>query len=215
MAATAEPARPSSPTPRDKTLRRLVEAVNGLLAEGEDFTRLSVERIIGRADIARSTFYAHYDGKGALLRAVGEDVVTQVLEASRAWSALPDDAGREGLREAFAHFFGTYRRHASLMGAMAEVSSYDEDVRREFSRLITVGGAELTAHVQQGQRSGSVRADVDPATTIRWLIWMVERGLYQLVRTARPKELERHVEAVTGVVWASLYEGAPTRAPRA
>jgi AcrR family transcriptional regulator len=209
MSVTSEQQRSSSPTPRDKTLRRLVEAVNGLLTEGEDYTRLSVERIISRADIARSTFYAHYDGKGALLRAVGE--VTQVLEASRAWSALPDDADRDGLREAFAHFFGTYRQHGALMGAMAEVSAYDEDVRREFSRLITVGGAELTAHVEQGQRAGSVRADVDPVTTIRWLIWMVERGLYQLVRTARPQDLDQHVDTVTSIVWASLYEGAPTR----
>lgn len=202
----------TSTKPREKTLRRLGSAVEDLLAEGEDFTRLSVERIISRADIARSTFYAHYDGKGPLLRDIGEDVVTQLIEANRRWSELPDDADRAALREAFAQLVGTYRKHAALMGAMSEVSAYDANVRRELMRLITVGQQELGEHVKRGQASGSVRADVDPAMTVTWLVWMVERCLYTLVRTAKPKDVPRHVDTVTGIVWASLYEGAPTRA---
>lgn len=203
---------PSAPAvsrsaPRDRTLRRLSDALASLLDEGESPTRLSVERILERADIARSTFYAHYDGKAALLRDVGASVVTEVLVASRGWSKLPDDASRDDLRVALAHLVAVYRQHASLMGAMTEVAGYDERVRLELMRLITVGQAELTKHVKHGQRVGSVRADVDPVTTIRWLMWMVERSLYTMVRTAPASEVSRHVEAATGVIWAALYEG--------
>jgi AcrR family transcriptional regulator len=194
--------------PRKKTLRALSDALAALLEEGESLTRLSVERILERADIARSTFYAHYDGKAALLRDAGAEVVTEVLEASRQWSGLPHDASRSDLHAALAHLVEVYRRHAALMGAMTEVAGYDEAVRLELSRLITVGQAELTRHVQQGQKKGSVRADVDPVLTMRWLMWMVERCLYAMVRTAPAREVAAHVDAMTGIVWASLYEGA-------
>lgn len=201
-----------APAPRQKTLRRLVEALKVLLGEGEDFTALPVERLLARADVARSTFYAHFDGKGALLRAVGADVVTQVLEANRGWSDLPDSAGHEELRAVFAHLLDTYRRNGTLMGAMAEVSTYDTDVRVEFSRLVVEGQAALTAHVRRGQQVGSVRAEVDPVMTVTWLFWMVERCLYTQVRTCTPADVRRHVDAVTGIVWATLYEGTATRA---
>ena len=200
-----------SAAPREKTLRSLVAALEELVSEGEDFTRLPVERILARAAVARSTFYAHFDGKGALLRAVGADVVTQVLEASRGWSRLPDHAGRAELRAAFAHLVDTYRAHGALMGAMAEVAGYDLEVRQEFSRLLTVAQPELTAHVRRGQKAGSVRHDVDPVTTVTWLVWMVERCLYTQVRRCPPREVGRHVDAVTHIVWSALYEGTPTR----
>ncbi len=200
-----------SATPRDKTLRRLVHALEGLVAEGEDFTALPVERILERAEVARSTFYAHFESKGALLRAVGSDVVTQVLDASRGWSGLADDAGRSELRAALGHLLTTYREHGALLAAMSEVSAYDPDVRREFSRILTVGQPALTAHVKRGQRVGSVRADVDPVTTVTWLVWMVERCLYTQVRQASTRELDKHVSAVTHIVWSALYEGAPAR----
>jgi AcrR family transcriptional regulator len=198
-------------TPREKTLRRLVDAVESLLAEGEDWTALSVERILSRADIARSTFYAHYDGKGALLRAVGESVVTRLIDAARGWSTLPEDAGKDELHAVLGHLIAVYREQAAIMGAMAEASAYDEEVRLEFGRLGTFGQTDLSTHVRNGQRLGAVRGDVDADLTIRWLVWMVERCLYTLVRTAKQKDLPGHVDAVTGIVWATLYEGTATR----
>lgn len=200
-----------APAPRQKTLRRLVEALESLLAEGEDFTALPVERLLSRADVARSTFYAHFEGKGALLRDVGSDVVTSVLEANNGWSELPPDAGRADLRAAFANLLDTYRRHRVLMGAMAEVATYDPEVRTEFGRLVVEGQAALTRHVRRGQADGSVRADVDPVMTVTWLFWMVERCLYTQVRTCKPADVPRHVDALTGIVWATLYEGTATR----
>ena len=200
----------TAPTgPRQRTLRQLSDALASLIDEGESPTKLSVEKILSRADVARSTFYAHYEGKASLLREVGASVVSEVLEASRAWSDLPDDAGRDDVRAAVEHLVTVYRSHASLMGAMTEVSGYDEPVRQELHRLITVGQAELTRHVQRGQRAGSVRPDGDPVMTIRWLMWMVERCLYAMVRTAPKSEVSRHVEAATGIIWNALYEGTP------
>src|SRR5262249_6719326 len=40
-----------------------------------------------------------------------------------------------------------------------------------------------------------------PARPAQWLIWMIERGLYQLDGTADDEEDECHLEALTEIVW--------------
>src|SRR5436189_5393598 len=74
--------------------RRLLVAVETLLADGESFTEVSVERLVAEAQISRSTFYVYFEDKGDLLQALTEDVMTKVIDAARAWWELPPEADR-------------------------------------------------------------------------------------------------------------------------
>ena len=74
--------------------RRLLVAVEKLLADGESFTEVSVERLVTEAGISRSTFYVYFEDKGDLLQALTADVMIEVIDAARAWWALPADADR-------------------------------------------------------------------------------------------------------------------------
>jgi hypothetical protein len=64
-------------------------------------------------------------------------------------------------------------------------------------------------------------AHLDAARTAQWLIWMIERGLYQLVGTADDDEVERQLDSLVEIVWRVVYlsgRGAasrPTEAPPA
>jgi AcrR family transcriptional regulator len=49
-----------------RTERLLVEAMLALIAQ-QPFSSITVERIVEEADIAKKTFYAHYEDKHALL----------------------------------------------------------------------------------------------------------------------------------------------------
>lgn len=208
-AATASPPRRSPPADRRMLMtRRLLESVEELLAEGHAFADLSVEQIIGRANIARSTFYAYFSDKGGLLAEIGGEAVTSVILASRDWSRLPAGAGRDDLRRIFAGLFATYREHAEVMAAMAEAAAYDQAVRAQFQRLLTVGHRELTEHVRARQAEGAACRDLDPPTVVSYLVSMVERVLYQHVRRCPPDELPRHVDTLATVVWRTLYAPA-------
>ena len=46
---------------------------------------------------------------------------------------------------------------------------------------------------------------LDAARTAQWLIWMIERGLYQLVGTADDAEVERQLDSLTEIVWRVVY----------
>lgn len=201
-----EPARtPGRERQRAATIRRATAAAEALLVEGVPFSDLSVEQVISRAGIARSTFYAHFDDLGHLLRALGEGVVGDVVNAARAWMGLEDGVSREKLRSAIDGIIKTYRKRQRLLAALAEASTSDPVVREEFHSMFAAGHAELTKHIERGQAAGFVRAEVDSAPTAGWIVWMVERGLYQQVRVAKPRMIGRHVDALTDIIWQTLY----------
>ena len=119
-----------------------------MLHEGESFTELSVERIVAAAGISRSTFYVYFEDKGDLLRALTEDVISQMLEVSHHWWDL-DDPDPEKLHEALSELVEAYRKHRTLLGAMTDTSTYDEGVRAELHEMMRTAQRELAAHLQE------------------------------------------------------------------
>lgn len=196
---------------REENLRRLLVALQELLAEGATFTELSVERLATRAGVSRSTFYVHVADKGALLAELTEDLVGQLLQAGRGWWGREAPSTRDELRERTAVIVATYRPHAELMRAFTDTSSHDPSVREAFRDLTGRYIDELTAHIEAGQRAGTVRDDVPPRTTAEMLTWMAERGLDQMLRGADDLDAERTVDAFTAIVWNTLYAGAADR----
>ncbi|MFM9378841.1 TetR/AcrR family transcriptional regulator [Gordonia sp. VNK21] len=190
---------------REATIRRATESAEALLTEGASFADLSVEQVISRAGIARSTFYSHFDDLGHLLRSLCEGVITEMITAARLWFEHDDGITRDELGAALAAVVKTYRGREKLFAAMAEASTTDPVVREEFHRMLTAGHTELTRHIKAGQAKGFVRSDVDPNPTAGWLTWMLERGLYQQVRLANPRQVNRHTRALTEIVWQTLY----------
>src|SRR2546421_3862867 len=115
-------------TRRGEIGRRLLDAVERLLADGESFTEVSVERLVTEAELSRSTFYVYFEDKGDLLQALTADVMTEVIDAARAWWELPPDAQRADLEAAMRGIVSVYRGHMTLMVAVVEAASYDARV---------------------------------------------------------------------------------------
>lgn len=206
MSEPVGPARsPGRERQRAATVRRATDAAEALLVEGVAFADLRVEQVISRAGIARSTFYAHFDDLGHLLRALGEGVVTDVIDAARLWMGHDDGMTREDLHSALTGLVTTYQKREKLLAALAEASTSDPLVREEFHRLLAAGHVELAKHITNGQRIGMIRPTVDPEPTAGWLVWMFERGLYQQIRVSRPRMVRRHIDTLTDIVWQTLY----------
>jgi AcrR family transcriptional regulator len=194
---------------RDEARQRLLGVVEKLLEEGESFTEISVERLVSEAGMSRSTFYVYFEDKGDLLRAWFEDITAEISVAATDWWALGADATQEQLRSALDRVVKTYKPHTTLMAATYDAAAYDASVRELVEAMMTSNVAGLRKHIKAGQSANFVDASLPPAQTAAWLTWMAERGLHQLVRTATGAELERLIDAYTGIVWNTLY--APTR----
>ena len=216
-ASSASPPSPPSPAHwplqvsrgerRARLSGHLVGVIEALLEAGERYAELSVERIITAGGISRSTFYAYFEDKGDLLGALAQHVTADLVGVGHYWWELPPDAGRDELREALRPPIDTYRSYRTILGAVVETAAYDSRVRAQQQELIDQVVASLAAHIKANQRAGLAAPELDPPRTAKWLIWMIERGLYELVSPARGAEAERLLGAVTDVVWRALYEG--------
>lgn len=194
---------------RDELRDRLLEVVEGLLAEGETFTEISVERMVSRAQLSRSTFYLYFEDKGDLLRAWFGEITGELESAAGDWWALGPDATRDDLRAALARIVAAYRPHSTLMAALYDAAAYDPGVRELVAAMMGRNIAGLRKHIRAGQKAGWVDGGLLADQTAQWLTWMAERGLHQLVRSASAAELERLVDAYTGIVWNTLYAPVP------
>lgn len=191
---------------REEIRDRLRIAAEDLMAEGESYTELSVERIVREAGISRATFYVYFEDKGDLLRALAEDFMDRILEAAAAWWSLPKDATHADLRTAMRAIVDAYQPHKVVMAAVVEVASYDAGLRELFGDLLTKTITAVAQHIATGQEEGYVEAGLDPQRTAAWLTWMAERGLYQLVAPANGAALERLLDAMTDITWNTLYQ---------
>ena len=139
MAVDREEGRGARPDRRVARSRRaLKEALTDLILE-RGYESVTVQDVIDRADVGRSTFYAHFLDKDDLLMAILADLEMPAPD-SATWTA--DDPAFGWTLELFRHF-GSGKRlfkavASSQSGALArrEATSRLEDlVRAELSRL--------------------------------------------------------------------------------
>jgi len=206
-AGQVRPLQPPREERRELLARHFVQAVEPLLEAGESYADISVERLITAVDISRSTFYVYFDDKGDLLRAMAEDVTRDLAEAGASWFEMPTDASKSDLRQALRPLFDTYRRHHTLLGAITEAASYDPRVREQHLTLVNEAVTGLQGHIKTQQRAGAAAPELDALRTAKWLTWMHERGLYQMVATASAAETRRLLDAMADLVWRTLYAG--------
>ncbi|MDX8153334.1 TetR/AcrR family transcriptional regulator [Patulibacter brassicae] len=202
----SKPLQPPREVRREQLARLFVEVVEPLLQQGETYAEISVERLITAVDISRSTFYVYFDDKGDLLRAMVEDVTQAFADAAAPWFELGPDATRKDLRKALQPLFDAYHQHQMLLGAITETAAYDQQIREQHAALVDRAVTEITRHFRAQQKLGRA-APLDAPRTARWLVWMLERGLYQLVAPAKPAEFKRLLDTATDIVWRVLYEG--------
>ena len=77
-----------------RTRRALRDALIGLILE-QGYDRITVQQILDRADVVRSTFYAHYRDKESLLLSCFEDMLGQLrtmIEQTAPGAPLADPA---------------------------------------------------------------------------------------------------------------------------
>lgn len=197
---------------RDEARRRLLTALEEMLDAGASFASVKVEDLAARAGISRAGFYIHFQDKVELLEQWLIETRDVLLEVSARWYDAAPAIQLDDLRAAITDIVLTYRERMTLMAAMHEAALYDSTLREDFEQAFQMHFAALTAHIAAGQKSGDIVGGLHPRETAEWLVCMIERAPLWLREKAGKTELERQADAAADVVWAALYEAAPSRA---
>lgn len=183
---------------------RLRHSLRVLMDDGTSFRELTVAQIIAAAGVARSTFYARYADKPAMLTALSGHTLARLYDAPREWVRKGPDVTRADLVGGMRRLLDTYLEDEVVMRAVAEASAYDAGVREAYLGAVEDYARALARMIRAGRRAGRMRA-LDAAETAEALAWMSERVVSRLSLGASPARLDRIAEALADVFWRTLF----------
>ena len=85
-----------------KTRNAIFQAFTSLL-EKKTYSELTVQEIIDEADVGRSTFYAHFETKDELLRAMCTDIFDHVFSKEIMSEQNHDFSGKDNFKDKITH----------------------------------------------------------------------------------------------------------------
>ncbi len=192
-----------SANPAESVVASVAEAVERLLAGGECFTTLGVQRIADESGIARSTFYRYFPDKSTLLIQAAGVATSEQLSVVGEWMEK-DAPTREELEDAFAIMVSRHREHAPLVRALNEVAGYDEEVAAFWRGRIEESVESLSRFIETGQAAGMVNPSLESVTTAELLAWGVERVVTQHVLSLPRSEDKILAARLSRTVWSTL-----------
>jgi AcrR family transcriptional regulator len=171
-------------------------AVGEFLTRGYDAT--SMEHLSRAAGITKSSFYHHFSGKEALLRAALEralDGLFAILDADEARVGSPMERLHYIVRSQVAVLVAELPYVTVLLRVRGNTESerWALERRRAFD-------AHVAALVREAVEAGELRQEVEPALAARLLSGLVN----SVVEWARP---DRHADGLPDIVAKAAFEG--------
>ncbi len=169
----------------DGSLRtRIVEAATRLFAE-RGFRGTHIQEVARAAGCTKPALYYHFDGKEALFLEAIERVAAEVRERHR--RAVAQSTCRERLEAGVRMIFELVRDepHGLRMVFRASRSPDEGQPEYDFDRAIDQEVATTRAVLEDGIRSGELRADLDPVLAADLLAGGVERHLLRAIAGER------------------------------
>jgi AcrR family transcriptional regulator len=117
-----------------RTRRALHGALMSLILR-KGYEAITVQDIIDEADVARSTFYAHYTGKEDLLRSGFQTLRAELAEAQRAARGESEDEPLGFSLAMFEHASGYTDVYRALVGGRGGAVAINE-IRRVLSEMV-------------------------------------------------------------------------------
>jgi TetR/AcrR family transcriptional regulator, ethionamide resistance regulator len=198
--------------PRSRQLKRRAEieaavlaATERLLADGANFTELGVQRIVAEAGVARSSFYMCFPDKVTVLVRLVGNMKDDLFGKATMWRPAGPDGGLDGLAAVFREQLTYYRLRAPLLAAIAEVSAYDPALREATAREIDRFAQHITDVLEEEQRAGRTRVDIDSVVAGRVLAWGGEQVIARHITMGDPDDDSAVAREMARSQWYGTY----------
>ncbi|TQL97861.1 TetR family transcriptional regulator [Actinoallomurus bryophytorum] len=150
---------------------RLLTALEQLLKSGENFTEISVQRIIEEAGVSRATFYFHFRDKSDLLTRLAGNLRNTLLGLAIKWDPADGEDGAARFADFFAEVISIHRENFPVLSAIRELAAYDPNVNDFYTADLEEFDNAVHKTLVDEQRSGSTSADLDAVAASRVIVW--------------------------------------------
>jgi len=169
-AATGTRAQPL--TERGRRTRENLLAAGRTVFEQRGYANTRMSDIAKAAGVSHGTVYTWFDDKESLLRALVDDIVTEVFAALAIGDEVPEPERR--MLEANRRYLAAYRRHGRMLEVVEEAAATDARYRDALAGVRRDHVGRVTRDIARLQRDGIAERDVDPAVAAGALCAMVE-----------------------------------------
>lgn len=178
---------------QQKTRAAIFQAFSNLLAE-KSYTRITVQEIIDRANVGRTTFYAHFETKDDLLKALCEElfghIISSAIDCTHTHGLYSDGSAPESvfchllqhLQENDNNILGLLSCESSEIFLRYFKDSLNELIQNQFVNQNRKTNKEIPQDFLVNHVSGSF---------VEMVLWWIKNRMKQT-----PEELDRYFRAV-------------------
>jgi TetR/AcrR family transcriptional regulator, ethionamide resistance regulator len=202
--------RSAAPRGRSRAETAILDATEQLL-RGRPLRQLSVADIIEAAGVSRTSFYAYFSSKTAVIAEGLRLVMDQVMVAVRPLHTQSGADTEAAIRVSLEQWVEVCRTHGALLRTVSEEWPHDAEIRAlwfETLESLTAGTAKV---IRDARGGGQAPAGADPRVLAACLMWGYERVLHvALVGGAQGlPDLDAIVEPLAQMMVGGLYGRAP------
>jgi AcrR family transcriptional regulator len=166
----------ASPSPRPAETA-ILEATERLLRE-RPFAELSVSDILEAAGVSRTSFYAHFASRTAVLTACLRRVVGELAVAVDPFLSAAETEPAEAIRVSLERWVAVAAQHGPLLRTASEEWPHDEQLRELWFAVMAAFSAGTAAVIERARASGAAVPGADAEALATCLMWGCERVLH-------------------------------------
>jgi TetR/AcrR family transcriptional regulator, ethionamide resistance regulator len=195
----------------DDARREILDAAEALLAK-RSFRELSVDDLMGRTGMTRSSFYHYFRSLDEVAIALMRRVQGEMMEAAAPWLRTdyegdPALAAEQGIR-ASAEVFA---RHGLVLGAIHEASFRYEAVQRAWRNGVLEDWIRAVAAQLRAQRERGLTSVADPEEVARALLLMNTAVFVERLGKQPPDKTESVADTLAWIWIGALYPDLAVR----
>lgn len=193
--------------------REILDAASAFLHE-HDFRDLSVDELMRRTGMVRSSFYHYFADRGEVIARLLEPIRDEMLADTAGWLSGVDEDPTRTLARALLAIAKAWAAHAHLLRAAHEAAHHDADVAHLYHEIaIEDFAAPIAAFLRRERRAGRTAVS-NPGEVARALLVMnVNVFAERLGR--RPPDTPAAVARTLTQIWAgAIYPGVVARRER-
>lgn len=189
----------------DEARKEILQAAEAAIAE-LDFNQLTVELLMERTGMTRSSFYHYFDSLEAVVLALFDRIESEIRGAVDEWlMGPPAEDPLAATNTHLTRLFEIWAEHGHLMRAINQVGARDQNANRLWRERIVDGYIEKTTDFIHRQIALGLCDAPDPEQLANALILMNTGVATDHVSGPSPESPERVGRAIARVWNLSIY----------